>query len=660
MGRISSAWKRKEARIFLIFVAFVVLLSGSAFKVTDILHSDLENVIADEITKERLLNRQIQVLAERRVLIRDIVLEADPFARDEKIQEHSINASRFLQTRDELLAMNLSDKEKDIFQEQVELNRQGYQIQLDLIDRLLADHVNNPAEEVLQDIQPVLKGINDRLLEQRDLLITDSDVLRREARLRYERGWVWVLTFYIGTLIFTGFLTFWIYRRLKIHQTDLEYQATHDALTGLTNRAAFERQLKAALGDTHTNQITHALLYLDLDQFKIVNDTGGHIAGDELLKCITMEIRRCIRGSDLLARLGGDEFGILLWDCNETKASEIANSIVETVSSYRFVWTEREYVIGVSIGLITLNDYFRDITDAMSAVDVACYIAKDQGRNRVHIYTEDDTESSKHHGELHRVSQVRRALSENRFRLFIQPIVPIKDGNENRKVEVLLRMQHGDELIGPDQFIPAAERFNMMSQVDRWVFQHVLTMLSSKDSVCLQETDTICINLSAASLVDTAFLDYVEQGLDNTDLGGKQLCFEITESAAIAKLSRAVNFINRLRKRGCKFALDDFGKGLSSFTYLKQLPVDYLKIDGGFVREMHLDSADYKFVEAISNVGHALGKQVVAEWVENANVASLLKELGVDYAQGNYFAAVQACTDYEAELVVHTPPRSNQ
>jgi len=490
------------------------------------------------------------------------------------------------------------------------------------------------------------------VIAQRELLVSASDAARRDARNQYESGWVWVLLLYIGSLVFTGVLTFWIYYRQKTHQSALEYQANHDALTGLTNRTQFERQLQIALNDSQQNNSYNVMLYMDLDQFKIVNDTSGHIAGDELLKDISQQMRRCIRGSDLLSRLGGDEFGVLLLGCDEDKAMEIAEHLRNTIADFRFVWSKREFSVGVSIGLVVLNDYFRDITEAQSAVDVACYTAKDLGRNRVHVYTEDDTETSHRHGELHGVSQIRHALSNNQFRLYYQEIFPISADIQSRKVELLLRMEQGDELIKPDNFIPAAERYSLMPLIDRWVIKQAISLLSSEETNCLTDADTISINISGTSIAAPSFLSFIIDILDENNLDASRLCFEITESAVIAKLSQAVNFINSLRERGCTFALDDFGKGLSSYNYLKQLPVDYLKIDGSFVRDMQTDSVDYVFVQSINTVGQALGLQTVAEWVESEDVLAQLQTLGVDFAQGNYLGEVKSCLNEGGTLTL--------
>jgi diguanylate cyclase (GGDEF)-like protein len=624
----------------------------ATFKLTGFLHDSLEQTVDEEITKERLLNEMIGALAKRRMLLRDIALSQDPFERDEMIQEHSRQALYFVTIRGQLFQMALSRTEQEILDKQMALNNRGYLAQEEFIDRIVADEVDNPGEIILNDIQPLLQGILDSMIEQRDLIVADSEITRRNASQRYESGWVWVLLLYISSLVFTGALTLWGYYRQKSHQTALEYQATHDALTGLANRIEFERQLHNALESARHMGEHNVVLYLDLDQFKIVNDTSGHVAGDELLQDIAQEMRHCIRGSDLLSRLGGDEFGVLLWGCDEDKARQIAEHIRQRVADFRFVWSDREFSVGVSIGLVVLTPEFLSITDVMSAVDIACYVAKDHGRNQVHVYTQEDDETAARQGELHHASQIRMALSQNLFRLYYQQIHAIDANNDHTKVELLLRMSYEGELIGPDKFIPAAERYDLMPQVDRWVIQQVADMLSSGEHTLLQSVDTICINISGTSIADPAFIEFMMKIVDGNGLNGKHICIEITESAVIAKLSRAVKFINQLRRHGFTFALDDFGKGLSSYSYLKQLPVDYLKIDGSFVREMHPGSSDYVFVQSMNTVGKALGLQTIAEWVESEEVLEQLRTIGVDYAQGYYLSEVKLCESNDASLTL--------
>lgn len=420
----------------------------------------------------------------------------------------------------------------------------------------------------------------------------------------------------------------------------LAYQASHDALTGLINRREFENRLNEALLTARADEsMTHVLLYLDLDQFKLVNDTCGHQAGDRLLKQITGLLQTRIRTSDTIARLGGDEFGILLQDCTAERAAKIADCLRQAIREYRFEWQERAMNIGVSIGIVEITSTSESITSVMSAADVACYAAKDSGRNRVHMY--EPGAASERHREMQWVSRLTQACEENRLELHYQPIVPIGSTRDSRgHYELLVRMrgEHG-ELVYPVEFIPAAERYNVMPMIDRWVVSQALGALAhyrtDGDAV---RGYTVSINLSGTSLNDDRFLEFLINELQTHDLSPGAVCFEITETAAISNLPNVVRFMREFRARGCLFSLDDFGSGLSSFMYLKNLPVDYLKIDGQFIQNVTTDPVDRSMVEAITQIGRAMGIKTVAERVESAEVLDCLAEIGVEYAQGIYLA----------------------
>jgi len=415
----------------------------------------------------------------------------------------------------------------------------------------------------------------------------------------------------------------------------VSYQATHDALTGLINRREFERRLALLLDSARQEDKEHALCYIDLDQFKIVNDTCGHVAGDELLRQLTALLQAKVRERDTLARLGGDEFGILLGNCRLDKAEEIAEEFCHTVKEFRFVWQEKSFEIGASIGLVAIGPESRSATDLLSAADSACYVAKDKGRNRVYVYQPDDEELVARHGEMQWVSRINRTLEENRFELFYQPIVPLQDKKEQMHVEVLLRMRDkSGKLVFPMAFIPAAERFDLMPAIDRWVIRSVFSFCeaSGRDDV------TYAVNLSGASLSDAGLMAYLRKQFSNYNVPPCNISFEITETAAISNLSEAIHFISELKILGCSFSLDDFGSGLSSFAYLKNLPVDYLKIDGGFIRSIVDNPIDCAMVESINHIGHVMEIKTIAEFVENDEIYQCIKSLGVDYAQGYYIA----------------------
>lgn len=414
----------------------------------------------------------------------------------------------------------------------------------------------------------------------------------------------------------------------------LAHQARHDALTGLINRREFDQRLQNLLDSPDIGERRHALLYLDLDQFKIVNDTCGHTAGDELLRQLSSILQNQLRAADTLARLGGDEFGILLENCAAEPALHVAEALRQAVSEFHFVWHDKTFTVGASIGLVSFGGDIRCQTDILSAADTACYVAKDTGRNRVHVYRPDDRETASRHGEMQWVGRIRHALAANRFRLYYQPIAPVA-GSHALHVELLVRLQdENGEIVPPMAFIPAAERYNLMSLVDRWVIRQALSQFDRLYPETGQPLELCAINLSGTSLSDDTFAEFIKEQLALHPAAAGRICFEITETAAIANLAKAAALIQDLKALGCRFALDDFGSGMSSFGYLKHLPVDFLKIDGGFVKDMVHDQVDAAMVEAINNIGHVMGIRTIAEFVENDAILERLQQLGVDFAQG--------------------------
>ncbi|MEJ7745373.1 MAG: EAL domain-containing protein [Luteimonas sp.] len=420
----------------------------------------------------------------------------------------------------------------------------------------------------------------------------------------------------------------------------LTYQATHDALTELYNRREFERHLERALAAVAKGGPPCALLYLDLDQFKLINDTSGHLAGDQLLSQLALAMADQLRGGDVLARLGGDEFGVLALNTNLEGAQILAERLRTRIEGYVYVWEQRSYMVSTSIGVVMIERSGQTLRDVLSHADAACYMAKDRGRNRIHFYSEQDDETIRRRGEMEWAHRLRWVMEENGLLLDYQEVVPLQTqpasahDNPGPHIELLLRLRDEEgNVVLPGAFLPAAERYGMVPTLDRWVIAQAISHFDNLH-VSGQPLGRCAINLSASSLEDDALADFV---LDLIELHGvkpSRVCFEITETEAVRNLARAVKFIERLRAVGCLVALDDFGAGMSSFGYLKNLPVDVIKIDGAFVRDIDTDPMSHSIIDAITEIGHQLKHEIVAEWVDSDEKLATLRALGVDYAQG--------------------------
>ena len=456
------------------------------------------------------------------------------------------------------------------------------------------------------------------------------DVLAK-ALTRIQRGALWKLADVVTRLLAD------IEARRTAEET-LSWQASHDALTDLENRRQFEATLARHIESARNQGTQHTVLYIDLDQFKVVNDTCGHAAGDSLLRQLAQVLLAKMRRGDSLARLGGDEFGVLLEGCDLLHAQRVAAQLLAAIRAFRFPWQGQVFTMGASIGVAAVTSQSRDLESVMAAADTACYMAKDNGRNQVQVYHEDDEEVSSHRGQMSWVSRVTRSAEENRFFLDCQRVVGLDAAAPTEYLELLLRMRdETGRVVPPIAFIPAAERYHLMGTIDRWVVGKALDCLgrlhaSQQPS---RMPPRFGINLSGMSLGDPAFADFVLQHLGTSGAPPQSVCFEITETAAISNLSRAARFIRTFRDLGCRFALDDFGTGLSSFSYLKSLPVDYVKIDGSFVRGSGADRIDHAVVDAIRRLAHAADAKTIAESVESRETFQRVRDLGIDFAQGH-------------------------
>ena len=441
---------------------------------------------------------------------------------------------------------------------------------------------------------------------------------------------------------------------LRVLSEELSYQAKHDSLTSLYNRREFERRLDAAIASLDAGGPAWALLYMDLDQFKLINDTSGHYAGDQLLAQLANLLLGMLPEKAVVARLGGDEFAILVEGASENDAVALAERIRTDIDGYSFGWEQRNYTISASIGVVMLRGAGLSQRTLLAHADTACYMAKERGRNRVHLFSEEDSETTQRRSEMEWAGRIRQALSDGRFLLHFQELVPLWEGERSEGVHMEMLIRLRDEkgaLVPPGAFIPAAERFGLMPAIDRWVVETTLANFSRLHpsgrpiSLC-------AINLSGPTFEDAAFADFVLDAIERHGVSPRHLCFEITETAAVSNMDRAVEFMQRLRAAGCKFSLDDFGSGMASFGYLKNLPVDFIKIDGSFIRNIETDPVSYSIVRAVTDIGHQLGLQVIGEWVADERARDLLRGLSVDYAQG--FAVHKP----EPALCFRDPPRA--
>ncbi|HEY9825409.1 MAG TPA: EAL domain-containing protein, partial [Stenomitos sp.] len=495
-----------------------------------------------------------------------------------------------------------------------------------IVNEITRRAVENPLHKVLRSGQIANLATNTVLIARDG---TEYPIEDSAAPIRANNGEI------IGVVIVFHDVT-----QSRYLARQLSWQANHDDLTGLFNRRTFERQLTDALIGARTQNEHHVLCFLDLDQFKAVNDTCGHAAGDELLCQVTNLLQERVRLTDTLARLGGDEFGLLLHQCSIEQAEQVADALRQLIQAYRFIYQGKVFSIGVSIGLVAINANSQNLNSVLSAADAACYAAKERGRNCIYIYQSDDLKLAQHRNERQWISRLDQALRDDRFRLYCQKIVPVSVNSNKAHYEVLLRLvDESGQLVPPMAFIPAAERYHLIPAIDQWVIRTFFSRYQAYQRQSLTcghplDQSVYTINLSGGSVNNEDFLEFVQEQFVEFEIAPENICFEITETTAIANFDQAVQLIHALKKIGCRFALDDFGSGMSSLAYLKNLPVDYLKIDGSFVKDIDNDRKDYAMVECFNRLSHFMGIQTIAECVETETVLQNLRKIGVDYAQG--------------------------
>lgn len=613
---------------------FVVYISLSEMSTTISKMEALVKITNAKISAAHAMRDHIR---QRANTLNQMHLTDDYFDRHELYPLLAHHAANFRSDRSLLLQYEMDDDEISLLEKIKQVSEQGYKANNNAANTLLSrsseKEIKSTQREALVARQKVLDHLN-ALVEMQNQ--NAQYALDTHIRVNQETRDLIITTSALALLLGIGISIFSI-RETSRKNNEIHFQAHHDTLTNLPNRKEFEYQLKLAIKTAKEKNIEHALCYLDLDQFKIINDTCGHNAGDKLLINISKLIQEKIRHHDTIGRLGGDEFGILLKSCSLEKALEISEGLVNLVRNYKFNWDDRIFQIGISIGLVHINKDSKDSTRLMSEADIACYAAKDMGRNRVHVHELNDERVKKIHQELSWVADIETSLKDQRFNLYVQAIAPVDIKNTDKMFEVLLRLKDDNgNIISPGKYIPAAERFNLMHAVDVWVVQKVIKKIEAMSQAGQAEVPRIFINLSANSITDKSFCNYVLDLLNKHRIPKHSICFEITETAAIKNMDQAISFINQLKKSHCLFALDDFGSGMSSFTYLKNLPVDYLKIDGSIVNKMDKNKANQAMVAAINQIGQVMNIETIAEHVENQAILSSLNEIGVTYAQGYY------------------------
>ena len=622
----------------LIFLALIQLQSGN---------DSMAQLVQVTNSKTAAAHEMRDAIRQRTNSLKTMRLASDDFDRDEEYQQFISHAGKYRRARERLIGLGMDEHERGLHRKLAALTREAQPWNDNAAELLMEDAPDTEIATTIAQAE-ILQG---RILDTLDGLVrleqqntVDAVATSRE---HYRSTRQLLITLAAIALVCCLLIVHIVSRRVARKNRQLHYQASHDPLTGLINRREFEERLERAITHARTHSATHALLYMDLDQFKIVNDTCGHAAGDELLQQLGQLLLGPVRKRDTLGRLGGDEFGMLLENCPLEKAVNSAENLLSAIVDFRFSWQGQIFTLGISIGIMPIDRSTENLASAMRAADSACYIAKDEGRNRIQVADTGNRHLQQHHGHVQWLSRLNRALEEDRFTLYFQPIVPCNTGRQQgRYIEILLRMIDDDgSILSPGAFLPVAEKYKLSADIDRWVISHALNWLA-RESVNNHRPPKISINLSAQSIGNQDTLKFILQQLELTGVAPQQLCFEITETAVMSGITAATGFMLTLCGHGIRFCLDDVGSGLSSFTCMKKLPVDYLKIDGGLVRDILSDPVDHAMVRAINKLGHLLGKETIAEFVETTEVAHELRKMGVDHMQGYAFALPRSLEDY--------------
>jgi diguanylate cyclase (GGDEF)-like protein len=632
------------------FMAVLALMFSLAAISLDQLHSinkSMENMVKVTNNKTAAANDMRDAIRLRADSLKTMRLTEDIFERDEEQQRFISHVGKYRSAREKLVSLGMDEQEAVI------------NAQLQQLTTASQPYNDNASELLMRDAPAVeVDAIMDKAATLQGLILDKLEELIKFEKENTQKALITSRNHYVSTrqllflltglaLLLSTLVAHKVITRVSEKNRQLAYQASHDTLTGLINRREFEHRVERAIAHARVQTATHALLYLDLDQFKVVNDTCGHAAGDELLQQLAQILLSSVRYRDTLGRLGGDEFGMLLENCPLDKAVEIANKLLSAIDDFKFTWAGNSFTLGISIGVVPIDRSTTDIASTMSAADAACYIAKESGRNQVQIAHLGDRRLQERHGEMQWVARLNRAMDKDQFVLYFQPVIPCanKPGT-GRHMEILVRLIDDDgTIIAPGAFLPAAEKYNLLTNIDRWVIAHSLAWLAgntNNDTALV----TLSINLSGQTLGNPDMLKFIIDKMEETGTAPEQIIFEVTETSAITNITSATSFMLTLRGYGFRFSLDDFGSGLSSFTYLKKLPVDFLKIDGIFVRDILSDPVDFAMVKAISELGQLLGKEIIAEFVETQELADELRKMGVNYMQGHAYGKPQPLNNF--------------
>ena len=573
----------------------------------------------------------------RGITLNKMYLTDDFIERDEYRLELSAHATRYNEARDTLYSFRMNAREAKLLNQLMAQARSAKILNDEAAESMLSDLSN---KKIQYDLQLANRSRHDMLDSLDELVLLQERISRTtiDETNKYQKAISDIILFLSLAAFFIAlYIAQLVIRETTKKNSEIRFQATHDELTKLANRKEFNHRLNEAHATALDNNEKHALCFLDLDKFKSVNDSCGHKAGDELLIQLTGIIKDHIRSHDTLARIGGDEFGLLLEGCSLDNAIEIAEGIVSLVKNYEFNWQHKKFHVGVSIGLVMITRETRSIEKALSYADMACYAAKDLGRNQVHIHGLEDDRVKKMHKELSWVADINSASSRDHFTLYLQSIENLQTRNCSRMYEVLLRLSDDEGTpVSPGSYIPAAERFSLMKDVDYWVIEKTFEQLSRLYKEIPDCDVCFFINISANSLTNSQFTNFVIEQYKRFNIAHDSVCLEISEVKAIKNINQTADVIAALRKYNIKFALDDFGTGIASFSYLKNLPVDYLKIDGNIIKNISKNTTDKAMVAAINQIGKVMNIEIIAKHVENVFTSNQLKEIGIDHMQGFY------------------------